>query len=150
MANNSNVRDADKFTGPMKQEFFDTLSAWHKAKAALDAATEEESRLRLMLTDKKYFPDPVEGATNKLLLGHGKALILDYRINRKLDEPALDAAIMSGALKPEHVSAAIKYKAEVWDSGFKKLDSETKKLFADIVTETPGKPGLKIDKAPTR
>jgi hypothetical protein len=150
MANNSTVRDANTFAEAKKKEFFDLVAEWHKAKASLDAATAEESRIRLLLCDKKFFPDPVEGATNKIVLGFGKALVLDYRINRKLDEAALDAKVMAGELKPEDVSAAVKYKAEVWDSGWKKLDSETRKKFADIVTETPGKPGLKIDKAPTR
>lgn len=119
------------------------LTELHRLQNELAIVNAAEKALRLEMA-AKWFPNPVEGSTNKYALGFGKMLELTHRINRKLDEAALDMAVMGGTISPDLISQVVKYKPEVSVSGYKSLDADGKLLFADIVTEEPGTPGLKI------
>lgn len=119
------------------------LTKLKKLQDEIAAKNSEEKTLRLEMA-KKWFPNPVEGSTNKFDIGFGKLLELTHRITRKLDEAALDVAVMEHKISPDLISQVIKYKAEVSTSGYKALSADDAKLFADIVTVEDGMPGLKI------
>lgn len=119
------------------------LSKLNRLQSDLAKLGAEEKTLRLEMM-AKWFPNPVEGSTNKFAIGYGKLLELNYRINRRLDESALDMAVMGGTIPPELISQVVRYKPEVSAYGYKALDDAGRLLFADIVTEEPGTPGLKI------
>jgi len=132
----------------MTPEQIETLYAeidvWNKVTKELADLVQREKELRQQFADK-YFATASEG-TNKLPVGHGFELQLDMRINRKVNESALDMAIQGKLLTAEEVDAVIKYKPEVSVGAYKKLPKEARDKFGDIITETPGTPGLKLHK----
>lgn len=132
------------YTEEQKKVLYDAIDAWHKKSAELAKCIADEKVLRQALCDT-YFPTPREG-TNKMLIGFGMELKMDFRINRKIDEVALDAAIAGKMINPDTITECIKYKPTLSATGWKALDDDDRKLFADIVTETPGTPGLELFK----
>ena len=123
---------------------FDTLdkllTQWHEAVQQADHWKIKEMALRKQIFDGMFI-DPKVG-TNKIKIAHGMALIGDYRINYKIDKPALEAS--RGFIPANILDDIISYRPEVRDGAWRKLDDEGKKLFGGVITETPGSPGLEL------
>lgn len=116
------------------------LSEWYEAKQQADAWKVKELELRNAIF-KAAFPNPTFG-TNKIKIEHGMALIGDYRMNYRIDRPAMEES--RGFIPVDMFDSVISYRPEVKAGGWNKLDDENKKLFGTFITETPGTPGLEI------
>jgi len=126
------------------------LDEWFPIAKQLDDLAMKEKELRNLIF-ARAFPSPVSG-TNKVKIDHGMALIGDYRINYKIDQPAMEATLSELRSTPgPHFDAQvalienlIKYRPEVRTGEFKKLDKEGHKLVGSFITQTPGTPGLEV------
>lgn len=119
----------------------DQITAWVEAEKAKVFWEQREKELRLHIFASN-FASPTPGM-NKVKIGHGMALVGDYRLNYKVDKPLLTE------LLKEPVTAGVfdeilTYKPEVSGSKFRKLDDDRKRLVAPAITETPGTPGLEV------
>lgn len=116
------------------------LTKWHEAEAQAASWKAVELELRNQIFNSK-FPHPKRGM-NKTRIGHGMALIGDYRLNYTIDKAALEES--KGFIPIDVFEAVISYKPEVKPGGFNALTDEQKKLFGSVITEKPGTPGLEI------
>lgn len=133
--------DATRMEAGAQALLYSKLDEWHTISKEMARLSDREKELRKDLAS--YFRDPKEG-TNTALLGFGRQLKMQHRINRKIDEANLDAAISTGVLKSDIVNDVIVYKPNLSVSGWKALSPENRILFGDIITEEPGTPGLEI------
>lgn len=130
--------------GP-KVTMFKLIEEWKKAAEELAPMLEKEKSLRQQIFDQYFAPNPgLEEGTNHIDIGFGHQLTAQYRINRKVDEAQLDANIALGRISRTTVDDLFTYKPSLKVGEWKDADPETKKLFADIITETPGLPGLAL------
>lgn len=116
------------------------LNDWFAAAKESKEAAAKESAARLLLVNTA-FPKLKEGAGNVLPIGFGKNLKVTGKINRKLDEALL---ALAKNIPAEIIEAVIKMKPSLIVGAFKSLSDDDKKLFGDIVTETPGAPSVEI------
>lgn len=123
------------------REFWKDLNEWKKLTDEIAKKADEEKQLRLKLA--AHFDNVREG-TNKMELGYGKVLELQHRINRKIDEAELDAGLVSKTLPIDVCNELFTYKPNLSVAKWKDLDDKTRKLFASVITEEAGTPGLKI------
>lgn len=119
------------------------LDEWFNAvqQAALWKVREMDLRMKIF---NKAFPSPTPG-TNKAKLPHGKALVADYKLNYKIDQPGLEAAKF--LIPPNVFDSVISYKPDLRPGAYRDLEREHKLLFAPFITETPGSPKLEIKDA---
>ena len=121
------------------------LAAWFKVSKVLEDAKVEEIKLRKELFGEA-FPDPTEGSKeNKLELADGFILQGDYKINRTLDQ-AVISTLAKGDNTKTRVDKLIDYKPALILKEWKALTDADMILVADMVTEKPGAPSLKIVK----
>lgn len=131
------------------------LAAWQKTAEEAAALSLKETELRLNIVNT-FFGGAGEG-TNTLVLEDGKELKADIKFNRKVETTQLDglrAWLAANANNPQHsnraavlqgiLDACVEYKPSVIVGNYKELDDDAKKLIADVITEKPGTPGLKI------
>jgi hypothetical protein len=98
----------------------------------------------------RLFTEPKEGV-NHLLTADGFDLVLDYKVNRKLDVAALDAVMNE---LPEdsafrQTGVLIEYKPALVMKGYRVLPDAERLIFCQALTETPGTPGLEIKRVKT-
>lgn len=123
----------------------DKMSEWFDLTQQLETIKARELQLRNELFAES-FADPVEGAAhNKRELGDGWILQGDYKINRTIDQ-AVVSTLAKGDNTAPLIDKLIRYKPELVLKEWKALSDEDKVLVADMVTEKPGTPGLKIVK----
>ncbi len=116
------------------------LTDWVKAEANATHWAQEELTLRKKIFEGN-FKNPVAGM-NKLKIGHGMALIGDYRLNYTIDKAVLEES--RGFIPAALLDEIISYRPEVKGGAFRKLSADDKKHFAAIITEKPGTPGLEL------
>lgn len=121
------------------------LDEWWVITQRVEADKVRELELRKQLFGAA-FPDPTEGSKhNRMNLSDGYILQGDYKINR-----TLDAAVVSTLMKGDNtrpvVENVIDYKPSLLLPKWKALGTEDRALLADMVTEKPGTPTLKIVK----
>ena len=121
------------------------LNDWYEITQRMAADKLREIELRKQLFGAA-FPDPTEGSKdNKFSLADGWVLQGDYKINR-----TIDAAVVSTLMKGDNtrpiVENVVEYKPSLVLAKWKGLDTEDRALLADMVTEKPGSPTLKIVK----
>lgn len=136
-----------------RAELYTALDRWHKTATKAAELSAQEMEMRKAITER-WFKDCGEG-TNNMILDYGKVLKADIKINRKVDEAQLDA-LKSKAHSTGQTSLLVAieslfaYKPSLRVGEWKELDPKERKKFADIITESPGAPSLKIETAPTR
>lgn len=119
------------------------LDAWYPVAKQLNELTLREKELRNEIF-ARAFPSPQLG-TNKVKIDHGMALIGDYRMNYRIDQPAMEATLSAaGDNERALIENLIKYRPEVRPGEFKKLDAEALKVVGHFITQTPGTPGLEV------
>ena len=128
-----------------KQEMYKDIGEWFKVAEELERISGIEKEMRVNLFNKYFATNPnTEEGTNHIALEFGKLLSADYRINRKIDEAQLDASLALGLIERPLVDELFNYKPALRIGEWKKSPPETRLKFAEIITETPGTPGLKI------
>lgn len=128
-----------------KLDFYKAISEWHAVTEELAPLVEQEVKLRKALFDTYFATSPkIEEGTNHIGLGFGKQLTADYRVNRKLDEAQLDAARQAGLIPEADINMLINMKPNLKIGEWKDAGDDVRKRWAEIITETPGTPGLKI------
>lgn len=119
------------------------LNRWYTVNEQLTKLKKEELSLRRELF-AAAFSDPKEGSKeNKLPLADGFILQGDYKINRTVD-PAVVSTLAKMPNVAPLVERLINYKPTLILSEWRKLSDEDRILVADMVTEKPGTPALKV------
>lgn len=144
MSQNSNANTAPALTP-------DQLAAvveWQALTEWMEKAKTRELELRNGFA--RLFTEPKEGV-NHLLTADGFDLVLDYKVNRKLDVAALDAVM---AELPEdsafrQLGVLIEYKPSLVMKGYRALPDDQKLIFCQALTETAGTPSLEIKRVKT-
>lgn len=122
------------------------LDKWFEAKKNAEYWVEQERTLRKDVFGYAFaFPKP--GKKNKLKIEHGMALIGDYKLNYKIDQPALTDARSAGEIPNATINQVISWTPKIRDAQFEALDNEMKVKFAAFVTIEPGLPGLEVKEA---
>lgn len=125
------------------------LNEWHEAEKQLNHWKQRENELRKEIFEAS-FPTPIRGKKNKTRIDHGMALIGDYRQNYKVDRALLTATMSdvenNGNVLPL-IHEVISFDPRVSESKFEALSDDDKKLLGDLLTVTPGTPGLEIKPA---
>lgn len=115
----------------------------------LKPAQDRELEIRKHLA-ASFFPSPTEGI-NRTVTADGYEVILNHKINRKVDEAAIDAVMMElPEDAPERVPGVlIAYKPTLVLSGYRGLSADKLRIVAQAVTETDGSPELTIVPIPS-
>lgn len=118
------------------------LEQWHEIKAKAAELAEQEKVLRVEIFNLA-FPTPEEGSKyNKLDLGDGYILQGDYKINRRVDEAALDE--VRKQMDKVMFDRTFRFKPDLITAGFKALDDEQKRIASIAIIAAPGTPALSI------
>jgi hypothetical protein len=136
-------------------EFSKLIGEWYNAAEAAKGAAARENELRLQVFGKLYRPDDpklAEPGTDHFGMPGGWVLKIERRINTKVDVAALDAVkkalaemqVDEDGVAPT-IDAAIKYKPDFSESGYRDLRDDVKALLNDALTRTPGSPGVKLE-----
>jgi len=118
----------------------DMLWLWEKAAADLIKAKTYEMALRKKIV-AALFPNPTEGTNTYQLPGEWK-LKLTHKIDRKLDESALEAVWENLAEGSE--DKLIKNKPSLIKKAYDDLTSEEQVIFNEALILKPGSPTLKL------
>lgn len=139
--------------GPAAElELLSALKIWTDAQTTLALAIDAERAARTAIVEK-YFTDKSEGThTGSLRESHLKCT---FPISRSVDQEQFAAAdaFANNADAPEALrerlrrllSTAFRAKQEVSVKEWKALSDDDRKFLADIVTEKPGTPQLKLE-----
>lgn len=120
------------------------VAEWYALQGRIKVDTAREKILRARLF-KGLFPAPHEGTNTTPIGEFGWVVKGDYKLNRKIDEGALNANIKR--LREEFaipVDTLIKYKPELSVSAYRKLTEEQVKQFDNVLIVSEGLPGLEI------
>lgn len=128
------------------QYISDELTKWHEAKKNAEYWVEQERILRKNIFGYA-FPFPKPAKQNKIRIEHGMALIGDFKMNYKVDQPALTDARGSGEIPNEVINRVISWSPKVREAQFIALDSKVKAQFAAFITVETGLPGLEVKEA---
>ena len=132
----------------MTEEQTAKLLEWETAKAEVLLAKpiiEKEQALRKEV-QAMFFPIPVEG-TNNFELSGGYKLRLTYKIDRKVDEGALEAVkeqLQSMGVNPDtliEMKPILVLKAY---RGLVQINADAAKIFEQALTIKPGSPTLEL------
>ena len=143
----------EQFGPATKKQFFDELMKVHyplmnKAKELVDQEKEVRAQIVALI-----YPDSFdERGTDRFELGGGWALDLERRMNIKIDETQISSVreeVAKLPVDPEtgempSIDSAVKFKAELSESGWDNLRDDVRALLQPAVTFTPGSPGFKI------
>jgi hypothetical protein len=130
-------------------EAYARLQLWYTEKGELKEAKSHEHMERVALADF-YFKDPVEG-TNRLDLGGGFDLKLQYGMTYSVDEPAV-SAVTAAQIKKLKLpwDDLFVYKPTLSKSTYNELTLEQKKFVDQLLDIKPGSPALDIVPAADR
>lgn len=132
------------------------VGEWNEVVKKINKLKDEEDTLRTFIIEK-WFPNFEEG-THTGSMQEGYNLKCEMKINRNVGQDEITAAyewatklhndpeiqIKAAALK-ELLDRVFRVKYELSLSEWRVLDDEERKKLADIVTEKPGKSGLKYE-----
>ena len=125
-----------------------TVREWKEISAWMETAKKTEKELREKIA-AALFPSPVEGVNRvqAVLDGQTVEIALDHKINRKLDEPGLDAVMLQLPENSPYRQAGvlIAYKPSLVLKGFRTMPDEQRRIFSQCLTETPGLPSLEVE-----
>lgn len=112
----------------------------------LEQAKARELELRAQIA-AALFPSPVEGA-NRLFTEDGYQIYLDHKINRNIDEAAIDAVMaeLPEGCPARELGFLIRYKPALVMDGYRALPEDQLRIVQQAITETPGSPKLVIEK----
>jgi hypothetical protein len=125
----------------------DAVDEWQSLTKWLETAKEREMELRTLLVSIAPKDQLTEG-TNTVRTEDGWEFKIDRRVNRKLDETALDA-VMSELPEDSpyrQLGVLVTYKPSLVLGGFRTMPEDQKLIFAQALTETDGAPALVISK----
>lgn len=121
------------------EQAYAQLQLWFQKQAQLAELKTEEILLRKDLS-AFYFRKPVEGV-NRLDLGGGFDLKLDFGYDYKVDEAALNSVKQADIKRLKlDLDSLVTYKPELSITAFRKLNAEQEKFvlgFLDIKEKTP-------------
>lgn len=126
---------------------YQELQIWFQEKRDLGMLKFVEHKRRVKLSDF-YFTAPREG-TNRMDLGGGYDLKMDYSYNYKVDEPALENVTPAQIKKlklTDMWDALFVYKPELSISQYRKLTAEQKLFVDQLLDIKPGSPQMDIVK----
>lgn len=126
----------------IKPEVEELLAKWQKARTTLAEVKSLEMKLRVEIAGL-FFPAPKEG-TNNLQLSEIETIVLDYKLNRTVDQQVVKALWSTFVEKGVPVEQVFKYSIELATGVYKKLEPEKRKLVDQCITMKPGSPGLEI------
>jgi len=127
----------------------DLLDKWHNTAKLAAQYSLQESELRRQIFDMAVpllpADKPLKRGVNKIKIDHGMALLLDHRLNYKIDRPAMEATL-TGSEDNERavIESIISYSPKVKDAAFEALTGDDLKLVTPFITVTPGLPGIEI------
>lgn len=121
------------------------ITDWVKADTERAKWVAREMELRKQLFGD-LFPNPVEGAGNKIRVGHGKAIQATHKINRTIDRAMHDELRKMDNVAPI-IAEVVKYTPELKIREFKLLAKESILAIAPMITEKPGSPTLELKDA---
>lgn len=127
----------------LTQELQASIDEWTALTKWLEKGKKRELELRNTLAE--LFVEPKEGV-NHLHVGGLLDFVLDYKVNRKLDEQVLDT-VMSELPEDSpyrQLGVLITYKPQLVLGGYRSLPADQKLIFCQALTETPGTPSLEI------
>lgn len=136
-------------------ELQELVAQWYSAAAAASTAAAKENALRLQLFGQFYQPEDKrlsEPGTEHFGMPGGWVLKIERRINTKIDQAALDAVkkelatleVDEDGVAPT-IDAAVKYKPDFSESGYRDLRADVKTILNHALTRTPGSPGIKLE-----
>lgn len=118
------------------------LEQWHQVRAEAAKLAEQEKELRVEIFGIA-FPTPEEGSKyNKLDLGDGYMLQGDYKINRRVDEAALDE--VRKKMDPVAFGRLFRFKPDLIKAGLKDISEEQLLIASAAIIAAPGTPSLEI------
>ena len=125
-----------------------TVREWKEISAWMETAKKTEKELREKIA-AALFPSPVEGVNRVQVVLDGSTVevALDHKINRKLDEPGLDAVMLQLPEDSPYRQAGvlIAYKPSLVLKGFRTMPDDQRRIFSQCLTETPGLPSLDVE-----
>jgi hypothetical protein len=141
---------------PQTPQLDKLVGKWWNAHKALGEAAEIETEARMALYAyfyKETDPKRSEAGTERFGMPGGWVLDIERRINVKIDQAALDPIKkVISELPPDPdtgematIDAAIKYKPDFSESGYRNLRADVKVILSEALTFTPGKPGFKLE-----
>jgi hypothetical protein len=139
----------------IKPEIEQLIGEWFAASASAKEAAAKESELRMRVFQNFYRPeDPKlsEPGTDHFAMPGGWILKVGRVINTKVDVAALDAVKKQLATMEADedgvvpsIDAAVKYKPDFSESGYRDLRDDVKELLNAALTRTPGTPQIKLE-----
>jgi len=132
-----------------QQERDSKIQEWIQLKQKLDSVKAFEMELRKEITDY-VFGDratAVESFYEKMNLGNGYGLKATQKLNYKLDEQDRIVVVIDKLTelgKAETASNVFKWKVELSESAYKKLDPEAKALVDEVLSIKIGSPVLEF------
>lgn len=117
-----------------------TIGRWWAIKQKLQMLNFEEKTLRSAIV-KHFFPDPVEG-TNTQDMPKGWKLKLTHKLERKIDEAALDAVLEK--LPEGSRDKLVRFKPELNKRGYNALHEVQKEIFEEALITKPASPQLTL------
>ena len=125
-----------------------TIQKWKEISDWMEQAKKEEKELREKIA-AAFFPSPIEGVNRvqAVLDGQTVEIALDHKINRKLDEAALDSVMLQ---LPEdspyrQQGVLVAYKPSLVLKGFRTMPDDQRRIFSQCLTETPSLPSIEIE-----
>ncbi len=108
-----------------------------------------EAELRKYIVASVLPGEQAEG-TNIVQSSDGLEFKVNVKINRALDEAALDAtmAALPDDSPWKKIGVLVRYKPDLVLGGFRTLPADQMQIFSAALTETPGMPELEIKPAP--
>ena len=119
-----------------------TLEEWYQSQVELARAKANEIVLRMRIF-KHYFPDPKEG-TNTFALADGYELKGTHKINRSVEEAALEVLKPKFAEAKLPVDSLIEYKPDLRIKAYRELTDDERDLFDQCLIVKDGTPDVKI------
>lgn len=129
----------------MTPELVAKLEEWRLAQVAaaeVKPVIEREQQLRKEVI-ALFFPTPKEG-TNKAPLLAGWELKCDYKVDRKIEEPAFPAVAAKFKEMGLNVELCIGYDIKLKVKQYKELTEEQKKIFDQCLIIKPGSHTLSL------
>ena len=134
-------------TQPLPPALAGSILRWQELAGWLVKAKDEEMNLRKAIATA-LFPAPTEGVNRLLLAGDDGTtmeVVMTHKINRELDEPALDSVMPRLPEDFRKLGILVAYKPSLVLSGLRRLTPEQARIFADALTEKPGAPSLVVN-----
>ncbi len=125
-----------------------TIKEWRSLAAWMDEAKKQEKELRTKIANA-FFPTPTEGVNRVLadLDGIRTEIVLDFKVNRKLDEAVLDSVMMElpNTSAYRQPGVLIAYEPKLVLKSLRTMPDDERRIFSQALIETPGTPSLDIN-----